>query len=74
MLTKDAMEVTSTFYLLLNSWRRSSVISLPIRNPIIIRNKIILDSPNNTRSSVSVDVDIIFNGNMLEVEVEEIIP
>jgi len=74
MLTKDAMEVTSTFYLLLNSWRRSSAISLPIRNPIIIRNKIILDSPNNTRSSVSVDVDIIFNGNMLEVEVEEIIP
>ena len=50
-----------------------------MRKTIIIRNKIISDSPNNT-CNISMDADIIFNGNMLEmfrpvseVEVKEII-
>ena len=50
-----------------------------MRKATIIKNKIISDTPN-THYNISRDVDILFNGNMLEmfgptseVEVKEII-
>jgi len=50
-----------------------------MRKATIIRNKIISDTPNTT-CNISMDADIMFNGNMLklfrhtsEVEVKEII-
>ena len=50
---------------LLNSWLTSSAIFF-MRKITIIRNKIISDCPNNT-GNISMDADIMFNGNMLKM-------